>query len=99
LANGGTCCPPTPSMLDFSTKPHLLIQGVGFNKDISRSEDGVVFTQYVGSDELGDHILGVYEYLWGSGKATLKKKTPQYSIGPISQKQYPDDVLSDPIMR
>ncbi len=44
-------------------------------------------------------MLGVYEYRWGSGKAILKKKTPQYSIGPLSQKRFPSDVLSDPVIR
>ena len=40
------------------------------------------------------------KYALGGGKAILKKKTA--SITPLvslSQKQYPDDVLSDPIMR
>lgn len=77
----------------------MSVEGVGFDKDIARSERGVVFTQNVGTDELGDRLLGGYEYVWGSGKANLKKKIPKYSIGPLSQKQYPDDFLSDPIMR
>jgi len=58
-----------------------------------------MFTNYAGTDKLGDRLLGLYEYVWGSGKVVMKKQTPQYSIGPLSQKQYPDDILSDPIMR
>ena len=98
-SGGGNCCPPTPYMLDFSVTPFLVVKGLGFDKDIARSEHGVVFTQTIDRNELGDLLLGMYEYVWGTGKAALKKKTPQYSIGPLSQKQYPDDVLSDPIMR
>lgn len=99
LSNGGSCCAPTPYILDFSVTPHLVIDGFGFDKDISRSERGVIFTNYAGSDSLGDRLLGLYEYVWGSGKVILKRKTPQYTLGPLSQKEYPDDILSDPIMR
>ncbi len=98
-STGGNCCLPIPDLLDFSVKPHLTVSEIGFDKDIARSQNGVVFTQYTGSDGLGDRLLGLYEYVLGSGKAILKKKIPEYSTGPLNQKQYPDDVLSDPVMR
>jgi Trypsin-like peptidase domain len=97
-SGGGSCCPPVSYVLDFSVTPHLLLE-MDFGNDISRSANGVVFTQHAGTNEFGDDLLGVYEYVWGSGKPDLKKKTPQYTRGPISQKKSPQDVLGDPIVR
>jgi hypothetical protein len=98
-SSGGNCCPPTPYILDFSVNPPLIMKDFGFGPDIAESESGVVFTSGAGSKELDDDMLGVYEYRWGSGKPRLKKKTPVYSSIPLSQKQYPDEVLSDQIIR
>jgi hypothetical protein len=98
-SSGGNCCPPTKYVLDFTVKPHLTVKGFGFGTDIADSENGVVFTDDAEDNEVSDHMLGVYEYRWGSGKAVLKKKTPVYSTSPLSRKQYPSDVLDDPTLR
>jgi hypothetical protein len=98
-SSGGNCCLPTPYILDFSVKPNLTIKDFGFGADIAASENGVVFTSGAGSNELDDDMLGVYEYHWGTGKPILKKKTPIYSISPLSQKKYPQDILQDPNLR
>ncbi len=100
LGNGGTCCPPVPMILDFTVKPHLSVKGIGFGGDIARSERGVVFTQYgVDSNEFGDPMIGVYEYKLGSGKAVLGKKTADYNLKPLGQKENAYEVLGDPVVR
>ena len=98
-SNGGNCCPPTHYILDFSVKPHIVIKGVGFDNDIARTENGVVFTQSSSENDLGDPLLGVYEYRLGSGRAIIKTTTPMYVMSPINQKKYGSDVLSDPTIR
>jgi hypothetical protein len=98
-ATGGNICCWEDYIIDFSVKPHLLVKDIGFKNDIARSAHGVTFTQNAGENELGDRLLGVYEYGWGSGKAILKTKAPQYSLSPLTQKQNPSDVLDDPILR
>jgi hypothetical protein len=96
---GGNCCGRYSYLLDFSTKPHLVIEDFAFGDDISESANGVVFTSSAGRNELGDFMLGVYEYRWGSGTPVLKKRTPIYPQTPLNQKQTPSDILDDPILR
>jgi hypothetical protein len=98
-SNGGNCCPPAHYILDFSVKPHIIVKDAGFGSDVAQSENGVVFTQTKEQNNLGDPMLGVYEYQLGTGKAILAKKTPIYDLKPLSQKEYAEQVLSDPTIR
>jgi S1-C subfamily serine protease len=96
---GGNCCPPTYYLLDFSRRPHLTVEGAGFNDYIARTQNGVLFTQFADSNDLGDRQVGLYEYNWGAGQVALKKVIPQFNHTPLTQKLSTDDFLSDPDLR
>jgi len=89
----------TSYIIDLTTSSPIIVKDFGFGKDIFQSENGVVFNQYVGIDELGDTILGLFKYVLGSGRPELLRKFPEYSMTPLSQKELPYEILSDPILR
>jgi hypothetical protein len=99
VSNGGNCCPPTRYILDFNQKPFRLVRDHGFDKDISRSEHGVVFSQLDGESALGDPLMRVSEYDFSTGRVSELKSTPQYDTEPLASKKYPWDVLGDPTLR
>jgi Trypsin-like peptidase domain len=59
----------------------------------------VIFSDYVGTDELGDTSLGLFRYQLGTGHPQLLRKFSLYSQTPLLQKKHPDEILSDPIVR
>lgn len=61
----------------------LVEMGTRFNlvRHLQRkTQDGVLFTRFADSNELGDRQIGLYEYKWGSRKVVLKKLTPEFNL-------------------
>jgi len=98
-SSGGNCCRPTSHIIDFTASHPIVIPDRGFGKDIAASEKGVIFSDYLGEDELGDTSLGLFRYQLGTGHLQLLRKFSLYSQTPLLQKKSPDDILSDPIVR
>jgi Trypsin-like peptidase domain len=98
--SGGNCaCTDKEYIIDFTSSRPIIIQNSQFGKDITASEKGVIFSQYVGTDELGDTSLGLFRYQLGTGHPQLLRKFSVYSQTPLLQKTHPNEILSDPIVR
>jgi hypothetical protein len=97
--DGSCACNGKSYIIDFTSSRPIIIQDHGFGKDIAASEKGVIFSDYVGTDELGDTSLGLFRYQLGTGHPQLLRKFSLYSQTPLRQKKHPDEILSDPIVR
>jgi hypothetical protein len=98
--SGGNCaCGDKSYIIDFTASRPIIIPDHGFGKDVAASEKGVIFSDYLGTDELGDTSLGLFRYVLGTGQPQLLRKFSLYSQTPLLQKKHPDEILSDPIVR
>jgi hypothetical protein len=97
--DGSCACNGKSYIIDFTSSRPIIIQDYEFGKDIAASEKGVIFSKYVGEDELGDASLGLFRYQFGTGRPQLLRKFSLYSQTPLLQKTRPDEILSDPIVR
>lgn len=101
MSTGGNACCWQSYFLDLSgTVPLLVKQPGSFGvKLVTQAEGGVLFDSDTGDDALGDRLITVFKYTWGSGTPIALKTGPKYSQTPLRQKQYPEDVLSDLTLR
>jgi predicted aspartyl protease len=98
-STGGNACCSTDYIFDFTKKPPLKLQDIGFGSEISRTATGVEFQYRAGEDALGDWLIGTYSYKLGSGRVVKVGVKPEYTTTPLNAKAYPWDILTDPVMR
>lgn len=93
--HGGNCCPGTDILLDF-TGPRLLV-AEGFSlRDAEAKPDGTYrLRKDEGENELGDRVLGIYEYRPGSGRPVLLRKIVEHPVATIGKDTYPHAILAD----
>jgi len=99
ISNGGNCCPGYNYVIDFTTPSPIIIKDANFSEKLFQTENGISYTQFIGPDELGDPIYGLYRYVLGSGRPELLRKFAEYSMTPLQQKKYGSEILNDPTLR
>lgn len=97
---GGNAVGASHHIIDLTQSPAIIVESSGADVNTFwRAENGVLIEQYAGRDDLGDLLIGVFSYSWGMGKLVELRKAPSYTLIPSSLKNYPEEVLADPILR
>jgi hypothetical protein len=100
MSTGGNACCWESYLLDLTASTPLVVKQPGSRSNsVTYADGGVLFEAYNGQDARGDRLLTIFKYAWQSGRIVALKTGPEYSQTPISQKKYPEEVLSDPTVR
>jgi DnaJ like chaperone protein len=98
-STGGNACCDTNYILDVSQGSPIRIKDFSFGDDVSSSNGDVIFSSQIGPNDLGDDTWGRYRYALGSGTPILIRKFVKYSTKLLGEKQFPWDVLNNPVLR